>query len=388
MEAKLATVYGKERIEILNQLGVYYLEKNPKKTLNYGEKVLELSKTINYPEGRGNGLLNMAKASIYLSRRDEGLDLLAEALRIFQRQKSLEGIVNVNLVVAYINFLNGDNEEALKYYSEAYKLCNKLTENYNELKSIYLHSGIIYHRLRDNKRAISYFKKGLQMAEQAKHKKDIANFYERLGDIYSKVGKQKQALAYFQKALRLFKELGVPEKMDMQKINLASILRDDRRALEYLEEVLEHSKKIKNKSLYIKALIKMASRYNQMKNYKLAEQYYQKILKLGLPTNDFVLYKDISDLYDAMEDYKNALVYYKKYTKIKDKMTNIQKNNQLRMLQAKFERAKIESKHEILKLEKRYQLLIYISGSLLIFILLILFLRKKLPLFLRKKSNN
>ncbi|MGL5711871.1 MAG: tetratricopeptide repeat protein [Paraclostridium sp.] len=213
--------------------------------LEYIEKVNKLDININSKE-EAELIISKAKRLMNVGRYEESREYFKSALDLLDKESNKTDLANVYLRVSEVYGNIGDNEKALEYSKKAYEIkkhdeddcmldvVTKIIgsylqlENYEESRKyskIALASAIksknkyfeykalkyyskIYIKEKEDKLAIEYLSKCINIIQDLKDNKTLADLYIELGQLYSKVSKEKE-LEYYQKGVCLYKNLEI-----------------------------------------------------------------------------------------------------------------------------------------------------------------------------------
>ena len=186
------------------------VEGNPKKSLGYFEKSLELLKKT-LPENDPRIAIAYGSLGISLNRvgrSDEGQHHLLKGLEI---QKKILGEehpetakIYANLGVSYINL--GKYQEALECHLKALKIRRKiLGEEHPVTAKSYSGTGKALVKLEKYSEALSYSQKALEIRKKVlgENHSETAQSYSRLGINLGKLGNHEKALEYNLRALEI-----------------------------------------------------------------------------------------------------------------------------------------------------------------------------------------
>ena len=287
---------------------------------------------------------------------DKCLDNLFKSLAI---RKSLgdsakigSSFENIGQVYKNIGLKSGDKktkaeniDTALVYYHKSRKIKEK-TGNPEYLGSVYNGLGILY-RLRNNlDSSILYYNKTAIIYTVLNDTLKLAKTFSNIGNVYTSRKNYSKATEYYKKAEFNYEAVNSIVGLGQVYFNLGSI--------------------------------------NQaIKNTDLAVEYYQKSIEKFKQANykeyvDYV-FESLSNLYEKNNRYKDALAYYKIYNSYKDSILNEEKVKAIAELEISY---KTKEKEQELSLEKEKsariysekknkELMLYILGSLIILILII-----------------
>lgn len=264
----------------------------------------------------------------------------------------------------------GEYHKAIRLYEKSIETYQKHLPNDLGLVSTYQNIGMLYYKLGDFKKALSFSETALALQQQLLSSKhlDLVKSYHNIGLIYQHMGEYEKALSYYEACLAIQQKLFDSRHHDLISSynNIGSMhfnMQNYPEALSSFENALtikEQSLSVNHRSLasshnnigsvyfrmgeYAKALssfekavkIKqqsdhpdLAKSYNNiasvyfiMKKYDKALSFYEQALaiqKQSLPSNHPDLatsYSNIGLLHEILEHYAEAYVYHEKAVKI------------------------------------------------------------------------
>lgn len=312
----------------INAVGtVYGVTGRDSIAVEYFLKAIGIAKEINDSQEEGKYLINLSQAYNRMGKVTwaiKGYNDALKALRVISDKHAMAVCYNSlgniyttqgNYPTALISFQNGlkINEEmedmkavskslvsigsiyfAQKDYSKALEYnqrVTKIAQSSNDLHSLagsLLNTGLIYLQT-NNKLAMEYFHKSLDISETLKIIPLQINILLNIGQLYSKESETDKALANFKKALELAETKGIKSSVSNAKLQIANIYYNKKefsRSLEYARESLEIAQ-----------------------SYKLIETEKE-------------LHKLLSELYAATGNYKSAYTHSRQFKQLSDKLYN------------------------------------------------------------------
>lgn len=390
LEKQLSTLSVKEKIDALLQFASHNYDEAPQKCVEYCNQVLELSKQVDYPKAKPKALVILSYALTLLGDRETPLKYLKEALSIYEKLNDRSGVGStLNSFGFYYTRMDYYNT-AMEYFLRSLKM-HEETGKKSDLYIPYFSLGQIYIYLEDYRKALEYLHKAMDTLKEVKPETRIAACLLNIGNCYYRLGDFNKALEYFQNALKRFEKNGDNFWISCAKGNIGAVygnLNNYKLGLKYLFQALKGLEKIGYKELAVTYLSVIGKIYVKMKDFPSALFYYDRAFKIAGELKDEggleEIYKSYSNLYEIMEDYKKSLKYYKLYTDTRSSLFNQKKSKQIAELQVKFENEKKVKEIEILKRENKIQAMtrnMFITGFVLIFIILVFLFKRYLYLF-------
>ncbi|MEA2096362.1 MAG: tetratricopeptide repeat-containing sensor histidine kinase [Candidatus Cloacimonadota bacterium] len=408
LETQLKIVDNKKKVEVLNELAQAYKSNLPEKTMDYGKQALELSKKIDYKEGKAKALNNIATAYYLSSEYNRSIEIFFEALQIFEDIENKKDIAQTlnNIGLVYNNLSKYD--ESLAYYLRSMKI----RENIGDKKDIAAslnNIGNINWEIGKHSIALEYYGHSLQIYEEIDDKDGIAITNNNIGNIYYVLTDYEKSLKHFIKSLRIYEELDKKFGIAAASNNIAFVFQisgNYDKALQYSFTSLKISEEMEEKFSIANTSNNIGELYFLLENYDEALSYFLRSLKLAEEVEAKSLkknsYHSLSNLYSIKNDYKKSLEYFKLYTEIKDSIFTEESSGKIAEMQTKYETEKKEKENVILKKDNKIQKLeinkqqnlrnsFIVISILILFVVFIIYARyrskQKTNVILNQKNN-
>jgi tetratricopeptide (TPR) repeat protein len=371
---------------VLLEFGNMHTFKNEfNKALEYLNKSYKISL-------KEKNLNTQTRAQLSIGNVYSKIDSISDAIVVYKRALALsrktgnilhEGIALLNLGV--INYNLNRYDKTIDYYQSALKLFKEINSETHiglaklNLSSVYVNLGQFQKALELSLKALSIFKE-----TKDKHKQGLC--LNNIGVAYYNLDKTEESLKHFNKALLILEEIGTNDGVPMVLNNIGNIHRDDSnysKAVEIYKKGFLISKLSQDEALlkYNYGLL-----HYKNKDYNEALKLYQESLELcsilKIPRLRSIIYKSISDLYEArgntkkaFEAYKMHKVYYDstRSDEINQRITAIEVETIAEIKEQKIEVLNKESEVQSLKLEQESRLnKIFIIASLILLLFIII----------------
>ena len=278
--------------ESLNNIGGVYLNQgdNPK-ALDYYHKSLQLQEEIKDKKGIALSLNNIGY--IYDNQGDisMALEFHHKSLQLKEEIKDKNGIAMslINIGVIYMN--QGNNPKALDYLYKSLQLQEEIMDKKGMALSLN-NIGVIYDNQGDISKALEFHHKSLQLKEEIKDKKGIAMSLNNIGFIYDhqgdpsvtaskeaslRAGKTK-ALEYYHKSLQLQEEIKDKKGIAQSLNNIADAMLKKGlvgKALEFAILNLQTAKELGYPESIKNAASTLKKIYQKQHNFKEAFVMYE-----------------------------------------------------------------------------------------------------------------
>ncbi|WP_026705086.1 tetratricopeptide repeat-containing hybrid sensor histidine kinase/response regulator [Flavobacterium soli] len=207
------------------------------------------------------------------------------------------------------HYRNGDYEKSLEVSKEALVRSFKIDDPYLIAHS-YNSIGVVYDEFSQSKRAIEFYKKALQYANQTENDSLKDWVYSNLGSAYyyNKID-VKKGIAYYQKSLFYAEKIKDSTEIAYTKLNLANAYFSDEdyeSGFSYLSQIRSYFERKGDAEGKFHLLNCLGVYYSNQNQPELAEDFFAKALKISKGEN---LYGLLIDLYE------NLAEHYKRYNK-------------------------------------------------------------------------
>ncbi|MCB0410222.1 MAG: tetratricopeptide repeat-containing sensor histidine kinase, partial [Flavobacteriales bacterium] len=253
-------------------------------------------------------------------------------------------------------------DSALRIANEVIELCEeRLSKNSSsQLRfpitmwyAIFVaNKGTYYYQKGDSKSKLKYELKALDIKEQlyrtttdSTYLKDVMQSlgysYINLGGFYHDQGIFDTTFYYYDKAMEIQNKSNDLRGISVTLNNISNVYIDQGRMIEALdyalrslrikEDMLNHLPTDRNKNVFLSSLCASYNNigwfYDQQTDYKKAEGYYRKALKIATDIDHrqyiHVFMRNIGKTYEARKDYSKALSYYTQSLEIQQSLGNI-----------------------------------------------------------------
>lgn len=233
------------------------------------------------------------QAKILLKDYETGLTALQNALELLETDVKATPL-QVERVRNWIGigyYDQGDINRAIEQHRRCLQavLDNKIEDTRFRLK-LFLNLGNDYLLLGDRKRALDFYRQGLNLAEKEEDREDLAGIYWAIGLAYRSHNNLDRAKLYLGKSAEQFQEIG-DERQRARVRNLLGLVMVERKEFKAAEQTLkaafETAIAFKEKDLVtlISASTNLAFLYKQQKDWVEAEKWGETSLsyatKLG-----------------------------------------------------------------------------------------------------------
>ncbi len=416
----------KERAKIFDDLGnIYYQNKNIDSAISYSKLGLPFYLKNNNVEQIGR--TNLFIGNLYLHKNDlvTGEKYLLEAEKYLHKTKNYEKRAVLNFLLARVNAVNKKSDVAAKYYNEIlkynkegrkidknivmesyqglfannfiqqeyadsytalYTYIDFVKKNYPEnLYPAYRSAGTFFLTSRDNKKALEYFQKGLEVSQKSHNDLQTAEAKIFMANIYSEMNKLEVAKKYLNEAKSYYEAKNLKDNLPLVYYYFSDIYSKEKdfvKAEEYaakgmklssekdpmyqyyknhegfigLKKIMEDSLALKNDPSRLSALESKTK--EQEKNL----EYFTQLKTYVSPEIFIQNYEVLHRAYAFLGDYTQSYSYLKKMYDKKEETYGMDKMKALSSVQSETEvanertRIKLEEETKRIQLQKEIEL--------------------------------
>ena len=193
------------KINTLNELASILIQRSDfPKSLEYANKALKLSETLNFKKGKGLAYKNLGGSH---QNFDEALKYLNNALIIFKETGEKQDIGDCYFEIGSAYFYLQQNvPEALKNILIALKLFEQ-TGRKKSIANCFKLLGMLYLNQEEKTEALTQSLNALKVYEEIKDSIGTAYIWNVVGDIHNSDGKESEALKNYLNALKIYEQL-------------------------------------------------------------------------------------------------------------------------------------------------------------------------------------
>ncbi len=338
---------------------------------------------------------------------DSALHYYEKALAIFEKNSLDNKQTQILINLGALHEMQGNYVRSLKIYFDILDFCDS-TNQMKEKSKVLNNIALIYNNQSKYENALKYYNMALELKKELGLKRGQALIYNNIGITYYYLGKYDKVLEFFKRSLNIYREINDIRSQAMPYFNIAEIYSTQgnyKEALYFYKKSYDIEKKLDNKAGEAETLKAIGAVYKELNKFDDAirvQKEAAKILKpIGAKRKLSGVYQELSDTYKSQAKYKLALQYYELYTKYKDSVYSLRKNEQITQIKEKYESnkkdkkialleqqakiAQLESEKQKAELESRQQMTIL---SLFVAALGLLALAMIYRLYSQKKLSN
>lgn len=297
--------------------------------LNIEDKLVEMK---NVGRVKKLTILNEILHVCYQNRDTKIYDYFDKFLESFEEYIDFDPNIDFEMKQEFTNsfeilfrFINNSNNIPLfKKYFQIYLAKDKWIVDEVAIANLYQCFGYMFSLQGNNKKAISFLKKSLELIESSGNNCVIPGRFTNLGFIYENIGDFEKAESLYLEGLEFAKNNNYENAIKLAYAALGRLFlarNDYDKAIQYFRESLYlFNDSIKNMDK-VAIMLNLASAYSQQKKFKEAITYFLEIkIEWVKQTN--------SDLYQAIElNLSNAYIGIKNYISAESLLLEILKKN-------------------------------------------------------------
>lgn len=241
-----------------------------------------------------------------------------EALMLSKKSNDIESIIQSMQLLAEVKNIEGETEQALKYYSEAYELALKNQLQFDVCK-ITIEIGKIYYNWGKYDTALEYFQKAIDIAKKNNEKQLTSQALYYMGKYYHTKGNFDEAMSYFQQALEIARQTSDYKQIVITLNTQGKYFIADgdlTAALQCYQEAYDASEQMNDKLLIASTCNHLGGLYLQTEQYEKALEYHRKALCYRDTMNSLEgiakSYNNIGKAFFELDKIDSAQFYFEK----------------------------------------------------------------------------
>ncbi len=362
------------------------------------------ARALSYDKGLAQARNNRAVVEIIHGNSELAIDYFQQALVIREKLGDKKGMASIYNNIGNTEESRGNYIAALDYLQRSLRLREELQDTVRVARCSY-NISLVHEAMGNYPEALDYVLKYLSIFETLGDEQEIANAHNLLGNIKRELGRNDEVLDHYEKALHLREKLGeewemAPIYLNLGSINNAfaetrimeenydSILVFSAKSLEYYEQALALSIKLKNEALESSCYNNIGLLYKNMGTYykatneenasseswQKALDYTQRYMAIAqaLDAPKFIQmgHKDLSRIYADKQDFKKAYKHRREYDRLRYDRFNEQRTKEIQRKEVlygdqKIQQEIIQKKQELLLRDAKLHRATLLRNSLL-----------------------
>ncbi len=303
----------------LDGITFYLSYSDPKKCLEYSDKMLKLAEKNKNTGAIINAYVSKSIALRELARYSESLDLNLKAIKVAEQNKDSVNIGHTYTLLANFYHVTYKYQLAEKYYQEANKIFELINDKENQLIIL-----------------------------------------SNLSDVYVNTGRPELAEAALEKSVKGKKESGDRGSIGISYYSLGSFLISQHKinkAAIILDSAIVYLTSVGDKYYYYQTLALKAEVLHQLGKFNESNEILLKLVNNTIIKDNIDLvegaYRNMSRNFEKLNKPVEALKYARLEKKLSDSIFTKESLNALNEAQAKFDTDKKEKEIELLNKEKK-----------------------------------
>jgi adenylate cyclase len=347
------------RVNLLLNLSKYYLNSSPEQAKIYGQKALDLSRTIKYSPGIALAYKNLGLSYYMFGDYQGALFNFGLALKAYGLLGDIEQEARLLNNFGSVYYDRGQDDSALDYYFKSYALAEQLDDKVR-MATVLNGIGIVYlNKKATQGKALENFLKSLKLADEAKDKYVIGGASVNAGELYQKMKMEDSALYYFSISLEAYKNT-VDIAYPLNEIgNVYEQKGDFRRAQNYHTRAYNIALPFDSKLDMAQSQLGLGRIFNSENEYRNAVNAYTDALRMASSISSKKemdsAYAGLASSNRKLKDFAKADMYQLLYSNLSDTLNNQDLSDKLTHLQTNFEIVQRQNKINLLTKDKELQ---------------------------------
>jgi serine phosphatase RsbU (regulator of sigma subunit) len=292
------TTEPNERINLLLQLGDYYVQSKPDSAIFFYQQAVvqaqeyesESFSAVEKEQFYQLKALSFRKLLLAISNTGENLLLRRKAQELLEMASKRSDILSVMTSYNYLGTIynyEGDYPKALENFQEAYQLAKAL-EDTLEIARIAQNLGIVNYYMGNMEGAAKFTLEALNFYTHLNHQLGKASCLLMLGNLQFDLDDFNKALNYYNEAYLDFEALGHLTGKYNAILNVGALLIEEghySEAIDRLEEALALAQKTNDQQGVVRCLHNIGMSHSHLGQPQQALQYYQEALRLAQAHN-------------------------------------------------------------------------------------------------------
>jgi len=355
----------------MKRLFLYLLFLMPNTLYTQDKIVLDsLLLNLQYAQDNSEKVKSLLKISKFHWKNDfaRSMDYSQQALVIATKMKESSLIAASHHMLGGTLLLMGDLDKGLQQYLKSLKLYEELKDPDKIIETIQS-IGVLYGNLQDYNQALEFFRKAISLYNERLTEKGNSSFrkiyavYVNIGSVYGAKGEDRSALEYYLKGLELAEAQGEYKELGVIYYNLAKChfnLMEFEKAYGFIQNSLAIYTKTSDKRGIATCNLALGNYYIGIEEFPMAGAAVQKALNQGKEVGSLQIqqyaYQLMSLVYEETNQHNKSLGAYKLYKSTYDSLLNQQTLAKITQVKMQFE---FDKKEKLLHAEQQRRELKY-----------------------------
>jgi tetratricopeptide (TPR) repeat protein len=385
----------KEKIRLYLQLSLLFENEQPDSSIVYLDPARTLAKQIEDPKLTAEVYYSLGNVAVMRNQLDLAFNNFKVAAILFRKAGDTLGYARMLMLQGNITAVREDAATAMGYFMESIDLAEKYGYN-NILSHLYNNVGTIYMQSNDRKKALTYFTLALKTFIKNGDSANLGTALLNIGSAYREMGNSAMAASYINRAYIIFQK----EKDDFSIANCMMTLG----VIENLKGNCREAERFFGQSLLLvsqagggyrgptnvlrsEILVRRGINHlclgNQEEALRFLSEGYRLARSMKQPGMIILAAENLSKVYEKMNNEREALYYYKTFKQESDSLARVITVRSVELTEVRQEYLKKQKENELRILfertgKERVIIIYFISGAILLAVIVILFLLLKL----------
>ncbi len=344
---------GRERVDLLNKLGMMVCRSCPFRTEAYAEEALALSERIKYRKGEAKSTALIGVAIASRGKYYESMEHFNIAREIYTELDDKAGIAVTYTNIGVVYSDQSRLDLALDQHLKALAIFEEIN-NRNRIAHSLNCIGVVFRKRNDLKNAEYYYLKALRIREDIGDIPGLTMSYNNMGILAKERGNPERALSYFNKSLKLKEDLGDKRGILVSYTNIGDIyaeMKKHNKSLKLYRKSLAIGEEISDEKNICGNCNKIGHILTLLGKHEVALEYLKRGLRISIDIGAGILesdsYRELSDLYKVTGDYEKAFRYYRKHSILTRNIFSEKSAETITRLQVRYETEKKEKEAEL-----------------------------------------
>ena len=346
------------RVILLNKAVGLYFSNNPKKTKQYAEQALKISRQLRYGRGMGRSYLSVGVYYWSQGQYKQAIQFANTALPYFYTLNDQSGLASAYSTIGLNLRSLGDFSQATSYYFKSLRASEKAGDLASVAKT-YNNIGIVFKYQEKYDQALYYYWQSF-LKSAGVDARNQAGVLANIGVIYQLKKDNPNAISYLNKARSRFAALNEPMGLVICDNDLGetySRMKQYDRAETSVQRALQAATQLGYTPGIISSLLSLGEIRLQTGRPDESFQFFNK----GLPLVEALkqqqgrlrVYKGLATAHAQTGDYANAYQFQSRWVALKDSVFNEESTKKIAGVQAEYESEKKQAEIELLKKDQR-----------------------------------
>lgn len=288
---------------VLARLSYLHNSFDPEKGIDLGQRALEVSKRIDFPEGISRSFNSLGVNYYAKEEYIKAIEAYDEAIRFKEIIGDKRGAMMTKVNLAVILVERRRVNEALKYYEETRAYFEDAGDD-NLVGVVLVNMAQAHRRVRADTEALRLYLLALEYTEKSGNQAALATTLTNISVLYIALGEYDQSLAMRRRSLKITQKTNNRRLEAQVRVGLGLVFRhlnQNDSARYYFQSAYEMANEIGLRSRKANALQNLGTLEKSEGDYKAALDYYQQSLvirkKASSKRNLPFLYRSIGEVY-------------------------------------------------------------------------------------------